>query len=178
MRPQRREDNRGRPWHDTRAVLNGVVWILGSGAQWAEMPAKYPPYQTCHRRFQQWVGEGKLVEALRLLAKHLHERGKLHLDEAFVDATFASAKKGASRSARPGAARAPRSSLSPLVTVFLRGPRQLCCRGGSRRCYRKRFASRVQACGGCSGRMLPRRTTRATDRRQGLRLGRPRRADE
>ena len=119
LRPARREDNRGRPWHDTRAVLNGVLWILGSGAQWAEMPTKYPPYQTCHRRFQQWIREGKLVEALRLLAKHLHERGKLHLDEAFVDATFASAKKGASRSARPSAARAPRLSLSPLVTVFL-----------------------------------------------------------
>lgn len=33
LRPRRREDNRGRPWHDTRAVLHGVFWILGSGAQ-------------------------------------------------------------------------------------------------------------------------------------------------
>jgi transposase len=119
LRPAWREDNRGRPWHDTRTALNGVLWILGSGAQWAEMPAKYPPYQTCHRRFQQWIREGKFVEALRLLARHLHERGKLQLDEAFVDATFASAKKGALPSARPSAARAPRSSLSPLVMVFL-----------------------------------------------------------
>jgi transposase len=119
LRPARREDNRGRPWHDTRSVLNGVLWILGSGAQWAEMPAKYPPYQTCHRRFQQWVREGKLVEALRLLAKQLHERGKLNLDEAFVDATFASAKKGALQSVPPSAARVRKSSLSPLVTVFL-----------------------------------------------------------
>ena len=119
LRPARREDNRGRPWHETRAVLNGVLWILGSGAQWAEMPDKYPPYQTCHRRFQQWVREGRFVEVLRLLAKHLHERGKLNLDEAFVDATFASAKKGALQSAPPGAARGPRSSLSPLATVFL-----------------------------------------------------------
>lgn len=44
LRPARREDNRGRPWHDTRAVLNGVLWVLGCGAQWAEMPAKYQPY--------------------------------------------------------------------------------------------------------------------------------------
>jgi len=101
LRPARREDNRGRPWHDTRAVLNGVLWILGIGAQCSEMPDKYPPYQTCHWRFQQWVREGKLVELLRLLARHLHERGKLNLDEAFVDATFASTKKGALRLARP-----------------------------------------------------------------------------
>jgi transposase len=119
LRPARRMDKRGRPWHDTRAVLHGVFWVLGTGAHWSELPDKYPPYQTCHRRFQQWVREGKLVAVLRLLARHLHERGKLNLEEAFVDATFASAKKGASRWGRPVAAKAPKSSLSPLVTVFL-----------------------------------------------------------
>lgn len=119
LRPQRRVDKRGRPWYETRAVLNGVLWILGTGAQWRELPEKYPPFQTCHRRFQQWVRSGKLEEALKLLARYLHERGQLNLEEAFVDATFASAKKGASRLAPPAAARAPRSSLSPLLTVFL-----------------------------------------------------------
>jgi transposase len=118
LRPVRREDNRGRPWHDTRAVLNGILWVLGTGAQWREVPEKYPPFQTCHRRFQQWIRSGKLEEALRLLARLLYEQGKLNLEEAFVDATFASAKKGASRSAPRGAAKARRSSLSPLVTVF------------------------------------------------------------
>ena len=119
LRPVRRKDNRGRPWIETRDVLNGVLWVLGTGAQWAEMPEKYPPYQTCHRRFQAWVRDGRFVEALRLLARHLHERGKLNLGEAFVDATFASAKKGALRSVPRGAARARRLSLSPLATVFL-----------------------------------------------------------
>ena len=119
LRSLRRKGNRGRLWHNTREVLNGVLWVLGTGAQWAEMPEKYPPYQTCHRRSQARVREGKLVEALRLLARHLRERGKLDLDEAFVDATFASAKKGASRLVRPAAPKAPRSSLSPLITVFL-----------------------------------------------------------
>ena len=129
LRPQRRADKRGRPWHDTRAVLHGVLWVLGTGAQWRELPEKYPPFQTCHRRFQQWVRNGKLEEALRRLARYLHERGQLNLEEAFVDATFASAKKGASPSAPRAAAKAPKSSLSPLVTVFLspylcKAPRQ------------------------------------------------------
>jgi hypothetical protein len=56
---------------------------------------------------------------LRLLARLLFEQGKLNLEEAFVDATFSSTKKGASRLALRGGARAPRSSLSPLATVFL-----------------------------------------------------------
>src|SRR6185437_2553016 len=106
------------PWHDTSAVLNACCGCSRRGAQWRELPEKYPPYQTCHRRFQQWIRDGKLVDALRLLARLLHEQGKLNLDEAFVDATFASAQKGASPSALPAAGRARRSSLSPLITVF------------------------------------------------------------
>ena len=94
LRGGRRADNRGHPWHDTRSVLNGVLWVLGTGAQWRELPEKYSPFQTCHRRFQQWIRSGKLEEALRLLATQLHEQGELNLHEAFVDATFASAKKG------------------------------------------------------------------------------------
>ena len=93
LRPKRRTDGRGRPWQDTRAVLNGILWVLGTGAQWRELPQKYPPYQTCHRRFQRWVREGKLERILRVLAEELHARGKLKLEEAFIDASFSGAKK-------------------------------------------------------------------------------------
>ena len=47
-------------------------------------------------RLQQWIRTGKLEEALRLLARLLYEQGKLNPEEAFVDATFASAKKAGS----------------------------------------------------------------------------------
>jgi len=67
LRPKRRSDGRGRPWRDTRAVLNGILWILGTGAPWRELPKTYLRYQTCHRRFQQWVREGKLERILHVL---------------------------------------------------------------------------------------------------------------
>jgi len=73
LRPSRLKDNRGRSWIETRDVLNGVLWVLGTGAWWAEMPKKYPSYQTSHRRFQAWVRDGKLVEALQLPARQLCE---------------------------------------------------------------------------------------------------------
>ena len=119
LRSKRRPDGKGRPPKDQRVVLNGVLWILGTGAQWREMPQKYPPYQTCHRRFQQWVRSGALPKASRKLAKRLKAEGRLHLEEAFIDATFAAAKKRASGLVLPSEAKGRRSRLSPLATVYL-----------------------------------------------------------
>jgi transposase len=119
LRPKRRSDGRGRPWQDTRTVLNGILWVLGTEAQWRELPHRYPPYQTCHRRFQQWVREGKLERILRAPAEELQARGKLQLEEALIDAFFTGAKKGASRSGPRNAAKGRKSSLSPMITVFL-----------------------------------------------------------
>ena len=96
FRPKRRSDGRGRPWRDTRSVLNGVLWILRTGAQWRELPSKYPPYQTCHRRFQSWQRSGLLTRVLQKLAEDLRDRVKIDLSETFIDASFSSAKKGAS----------------------------------------------------------------------------------
>src|ERR1700720_3318486 len=67
LRFRQRAEGRGRPPQDTRAVLNGVLWILRTGAQWRELPKKCPAYPTCHRRFQQWVGSGQMKKALREL---------------------------------------------------------------------------------------------------------------
>ncbi len=46
--PLRRPDGRGRPWRDSRDVLNGILWVLRTGAPWCDLPERYPPYQTCH----------------------------------------------------------------------------------------------------------------------------------
>ncbi|HET6143537.1 MAG TPA: IS5 family transposase [Candidatus Acidoferrales bacterium] len=95
LAPKRRSDGRGRPWRDTQAVLNGVLWVLRTGAPWHDLPDRYPPYQTCHRRFQQWQRDGTLDRLLHALAEDLRTRGKLDLSETFIDASFSSAKKGA-----------------------------------------------------------------------------------
>jgi transposase len=84
----------GRPRCPDRDVLNGILWVLRTGAQWKEMPERYPSYQTCHRRFQEWVKIRLFQKVLRALAKELVAEGKLTLDEWFMDGTFASAKKG------------------------------------------------------------------------------------
>jgi len=92
--PVRRANGRGRPWRENRAVLNGILWILRTGAPWADLPDRYPSYQTCHRRFQQWVRTGVLRSIVENLAQALHDEGYLDLQEAFIDGSFASAKRG------------------------------------------------------------------------------------
>jgi len=119
VEPKTPPKRRGRPWSDTRRVLEGVLWILRTGAQWSEMPNKFPPYQTCHRRFQRWVGEGALVELLRTLAQDLVARGDLDLAETFIDATFSGAKKGAVLLVQHAAAKGPRSWQLRTAMVFL-----------------------------------------------------------
>jgi transposase len=44
---------------------------LRTGAPWADLPDRYPSYQTCHRRFQQWVRCGVLKDILSVLAEAL-----------------------------------------------------------------------------------------------------------
>src|SRR5436190_22816723 len=77
--PRVRRDRRGRPWRDPRDVLNGILWILRTGAPWKDLPERYPSYQTCHRRFQRWVRAGTLRRVLKTLAADLHARCGLDL---------------------------------------------------------------------------------------------------
>ena len=120
VEPRTPRKRRGRPWRDTRQVVEGVLWILRTGAQWAELPKnRFPPYQTCHRRFQRWVREGTLVQVLRALAEDLLARGQLDLAETFIDASFSSAKKGAVQLVQHAVAKGPRSWQLRTAVVFL-----------------------------------------------------------
>jgi len=113
------KDPRGRPARDPREVLDGILWILRTGAPWKDLPPRYPPYQTCHRRFPQWVQQGVFRRIAQELVEDLNERGKIDIREAFIDGSFAPAKKGVLLSARKSVAKAPRSWQSRTLMVFL-----------------------------------------------------------
>ena len=115
----RRPDGRGRPWRSQREVLNGVLWILRSGARWKDLPERFPPYQTCHRRYQAWVDSAVLGDILAVLAEDLRERGQIDLSECYVDGTFIVAKKGGQPWVPPSGAKARNSWLWQTLLVFL-----------------------------------------------------------
>ncbi len=117
--PAKRLDGRGRPRADDRQVLNGVLWIMRTGAAWQDLPSRYPSPATCHRRFQSWCQAGLFEKILNALAQDLEERGKLDLSECFIDATFVPAKKGASVWVRPSGAKVVKSWQLQTALAFL-----------------------------------------------------------
>ena len=117
--PVKRADGKGRPRVDDRTILNGILWVMRTGAPWHDMPDRYPPYQTCHRRFQEWVRSGTFEKILRTLVEDVKERGDLDLTECFIDGTFVMAKKGALGWEKPSGARVQSSWQWQMALVFL-----------------------------------------------------------
>ncbi len=49
---------RGVPRVDDRRVLNGIFWVLRTGAPWRALPKEYCPHTTCYNRFVRWRKAG------------------------------------------------------------------------------------------------------------------------
>jgi transposase len=67
IRPMLPNKTRGVSRVDDRRVLNGIFWVLGSGAPWRDLPECYGPYTTCYNRFVRWRRAGiwrRLMDAL------------------------------------------------------------------------------------------------------------------
>jgi transposase len=110
--------NGGRPRAPTRPCVEGILWILRSGARWKDLPTHFPSPSTCWRRFDAWTQAGIWQRAWSRLLRRLDSRGQVDTDDTIADGTFASAKKGANASARPNAAKAPRSWCIATETAF------------------------------------------------------------
>ena len=89
-RPKR---SRGRPAVPAREVLDAVLWVLHSGAPWHFLPQCFPNYKTVHRRYQRWMRTGVLDSVLKDLAAEAGRYGLLDGDEAYIDGSFAPAKR-------------------------------------------------------------------------------------
>jgi len=84
----------GRPAIDNRQVLEGILWVLRTGARWQDMPDRYPSASTCWRRLRLWEEHGVWLDVWRKFLSMLDEKGALDWQEAFIDGSFAPAKKG------------------------------------------------------------------------------------
>ena len=72
---------------ESREVVEGILWILRTGARWRDLPELFPSPATCWRRLQRWEEDGTWKEVWRVFLSELDQRGRLDWEETFADAT-------------------------------------------------------------------------------------------
>jgi transposase len=71
IKPMLPNKPRGVPRVNDRRVLNGIFWVLRSGAPWRDLPERYGPRTTCYNRFVRWRRAGvwgRIMDALAIAA--------------------------------------------------------------------------------------------------------------
>ena len=97
---------------DVREVINGVMYILGTGCQWAALPKDLPPRSTVNDYFRRWEYDGTLDRIHHALYVQCREQAGRQASPtaAIIDSQSAKgAEKGGVRSTRRGMTRARRS---------------------------------------------------------------------
>ena len=96
--PQHLPDPRGgAPRKPDRSCLEGIVFVLKTGAQWQKLPRSdlWPSGSTCWRRFAEWTRAGVWPQLHRRLLNLLGMAGEINLNPVLVDSASLRAKKGA-----------------------------------------------------------------------------------
>lgn len=85
----------GRPSHSHRRIINGILWILETGAPWRDLPAQYGSWHTVSSRFYRWRHAGTWQRILVALQQHADRCGQLDWSVHFVDSTIVRAHQHA-----------------------------------------------------------------------------------
>ncbi len=93
----------GRPPTDRRLVVDGVLWILQSGAPWRDLPdEEFGPWETVYGLFNAWSKEGLWEKILRRLQAAKIDAGELDQKLWCVDGTIVRAHRCAGGGEKKG----------------------------------------------------------------------------
>ncbi|MBK3433128.1 IS5 family transposase [Pseudomonas sp. CCI1.1] len=92
----------GRPRADDRLMLNGILWVLCSGAAWRDMPERFGPWSTIYQRFRGWRDCGAFDQMLKRLHIRLNEQGLIDLETWMIDSTAVRATRASSGAGKRG----------------------------------------------------------------------------
>ena len=96
----------GRPAKDHRTIINGILWVLRTGAPWRDLPERYGPWPTVASRFYRWRQDGRWERLLASVQQQSNIRGKVNWELHYVDGTIvrahqhAAGARGKTRKAR------------------------------------------------------------------------------
>lgn len=89
------QKTRGRPYRDHRTIINGMFWVLHTGAPWRDLPERYGPWQTVYSRFLRWSRSGLWDRILSALQRELDAAGQIDWDLFCIDGSNVRAHKAA-----------------------------------------------------------------------------------
>jgi transposase len=92
----------GRPPHDHRPIVNGILWVLHTGAPWRDLPDRYGPWQTVFTRFNGWRRDGTWVRVVTSLLDELDDNGRIDHDLWCIDGTVIRASRAAAGGGEKG----------------------------------------------------------------------------
>jgi transposase len=110
LMPPRFTGRRGRPFHDHRRIINGMLWIAKTGAPWRDLPERCGPWQTVATRFSRWQRSGLWACILAELQRQADTRGEVNWEQHFVDGTVVRAHQHAAGARRSKGGRSSRHS--------------------------------------------------------------------
>lgn len=99
----------GRPPVDRRKVVNGIFWILRTGAPWRDVPAEFGKWKTVWDLFDKWNDAGLLDEILRRLRAAKVDVGDIDQELWCIDGSVVRAARCTAGGAKKGI---PRSLLT------------------------------------------------------------------
>ena len=56
--PRQRSSDKGHPYKEHRQIVNGMLWILHTGASWRDLPPRYGAWESVYSRFRRWTRSG------------------------------------------------------------------------------------------------------------------------
>jgi transposase len=86
---------RGRPWKDHRRVIDGILWVLHTGAPWRDLPGDFGPWKTVYGRFNRWRRDGTWGRLLAGLQAQAQQRGLIDWEMGCVDGSVVRASRAA-----------------------------------------------------------------------------------
>jgi transposase len=90
----------GRPSNDHRMILNGILWILRTGAPWRDLPERYGAWETVAGRFYRWGKTGLWLLILQSLQQQADAEGQLDWKVHYVDGSVIRAHQHAAGAKR------------------------------------------------------------------------------
>src|SRR2546429_6211082 len=102
LRPPKKPKT-GRPAADHRRILNGILWLLRTGAPWRDLPERYGPWSTIASRFYRWRKAGIWAQLFAAVQQQADARVALDWDVHYVDGTIIRAHQHAAGAHKGGA---------------------------------------------------------------------------